>query len=81
MRKNLKFASDPVWGIQTSMTGALHQNTPVVVVRDDHRESKEERRFTASKELGVSPGAGDIDERRIGELGLHSSGVETVDTI
>jgi len=78
MRKNLKFASDPVWGIQTSMTGALHQNTPVVVVRDDHQESKEERRFTASKEeLGVSPGAGDLDERRIGELGLHSSGVET----
>jgi len=70
MRKNLKFAPDSVWGIQ---------NTPIV--RDDNLEGKEERRNTLSKEVGVGHGAGDMDERLVGENRLRSPGVETVETI
>ena len=73
MRKNLKFASDSV------QTGALEQNTPIV--GDDNLEGKEERGNALSKEIGAGLGAGDMDERLVGENGLHSTGVETVETI
>ena len=73
MRKNLKFASDSV------QTGALEQNTPIV--GDENLEGKEERGNALSKEMGAVLGAGDMDERLVGENGLHSTGVETVETI
>ena len=73
MRKNLKFAPDSV------QTGALDQNTPIV--RDDNLEGKEERGNALSKEMGVGLGAGDMDERLVGEKGLHSTGVEKVEPI
>ena len=73
MRKNLKFASDSV------QTGALDQNTPIV--RDDNLEGKEERGNALSKEMGAGLGAGDMDERLVGENVFHSTGVETVETI
>ena len=66
----MKFAPDSVWGIQ---------NTPIV--RVGNLEGKEERRNTLSKEVGVGHGAGDMDERLVGENRLRSPGVETVETI
>ena len=69
MRKNLKFASDSV------QTGALEQNTPIV--GDENLEGKEEGGNALSKEMG----AGDMDERLVGENVLHSTGVETVEPI
>ena len=73
MRKNLKFASDSV------QTGALEQNTPIV--GDDNLEGKEVGGNALSKEMGAGLGAGDMDERLVGENGLHSTGVETVEPI
>jgi len=81
MRKNLKFASVPVLGIQTTRTGAPHQSTPTQsIVRDENQESKEERGNLLSNEMGVGLGASGIDERNTdGENVLHSIGVETVE--
>ena len=51
-------------------TGALEQSTP-----------KEEGGNALSKEMDAGLGAGDMDERLVGENGLRSTGVETVETI
>ena len=83
LRKNLKFALDPVLGIQTTRTGAPHQSTLTQsIVRDGNQESKEERGNLLSNEMGVGLGASGIDERNTdGENVFHSIGVETVEAI
>ena len=79
----MKFASDPVLGIQTTKTGAPHQNTPrQPIMQDVNQEGKEEKGNTPAKEMGIGLEAGDIDERSIaGENVPPSIGDETVDTI
>ena len=44
-------------------------------------QNKEERGNALSKEMGAGLGAGDMDERLVGENGPRSTGVETVETI
>ena len=83
----MKFASDPVSGIQTTKTGAPHQNTPrQPIMQDVNQEGKEDRENTPSKEMGIGLEADDIDERSIAGENVppsiaNSIGDETVDTI
>ena len=74
----MKFASDPVLGIQTKGTGA----PPLSIVRDVNQEDKEDRENTPSKDMWFGLGAGDTDERStVGQNVPPSIGDDTVDTI